>query len=136
MITGPINSYLINQLDNVPILDEVTGLFNSFSDLVPISVVSIDGHDDDEELDPLIKIVPVEIEVIERTLEQGIGFNAAVRVGSKEAALNFNMNPFSGNPSLEGSLKIPEIDILGLVKISVLTGFICVSPEHSFLKLV
>ena len=61
MITGPINSYLINQLDNVPILDEVTGLFNSFSDLVPISVVSIDGHDDDEELDPLIKIVPVEI---------------------------------------------------------------------------
>ncbi|MBS9769703.1 MAG: transporter substrate-binding domain-containing protein [Trichodesmium erythraeum GBRTRLIN201] len=118
MITGPINSYLINQLDNVPILDEVTGLFNSFSDLVPISVVSIDGPDDDEELDPLIKIVPVETEVLERTLEQGIGFNAAVRVGSKEGTFNFNMNPFSGNPSLEGSLKIPEIDILGVVKIS------------------
>ena len=83
-----------------------------------------------------MSLLRYEIEVIERTLEQGIGFNAAVRVGSKEAALNFNMNPFSGNPSLEGYLKIPEIDILGLVKISVLTGFICVSPEHSFLKLV
>ena len=132
-------------MDNVPILDKVTGLFNSFSDLVPISVVSIDGSDDDEEPDPLIKIVPnVETEVLERTLEQGIGFNAAVRVGSKEGTFNFNMNPFSDNPSLDGSLKIPEIDILdlGVVKISgVPNGTdtdlnldLMVSPSETYFK--
>ena len=122
----------------------MTGLFNSFSDLVPISVVSIDGSDDDEEPDPLITIVPVETEVLERTLEQGIGFNAAVRAWGKEGTFNFNMNPFSDNPSLDGSLKIPEIDILdlGVVKISgVPNGTdtdlnldLMVSPSETYFK--
>lgn len=40
-----------------------------------------------------------------------------MRVGSKEGIFNFNMNLFLGNLSLEGFLKIFEIDILGVVKI-------------------
>lgn len=56
-------------MDNVFIFDEVIGLFNSFSDFVLILVVFIDGFDDDEEFDLLIKIVFVEIEVFERILE-------------------------------------------------------------------
>lgn len=57
-------------MDNVFIFDKVIGLFNSFSDFVLILVVFIDGFDDDEEFDLLIKIVfNVEIEVFERILE-------------------------------------------------------------------
>ncbi|MGD1808094.1 DUF4347 domain-containing protein, partial [Dapis sp. BLCC M126] len=121
IITGPIYSYLLNASADLPVIDAAGELFQSLSSLVPISVVSIDGPDKDNLPDPLIKIVPADTKVVERTLEQGIAFNAGVKVGGTEGTLNFEMNPFSASGSfLEGSLKIPEIDILGLgiVKIS------------------
>ncbi|MDE5096345.1 MAG: hypothetical protein O4804_19690, partial [Trichodesmium sp. St11_bin5] len=128
IMAGPIKSYLIKQLSSVPILDKVTEVFNSFRELVPITVVSIDGPDNDRELDPLIKIADETTNVLGKTIKQGIEFNAGVTVGNKEGTLNFNFNPFpvvNPNPlaqnesiGLEGSLKIPEIDVLGVVKIS------------------
>ncbi|MGB6299241.1 MAG: hypothetical protein WBF90_24095, partial [Rivularia sp. (in: cyanobacteria)] len=124
VLTGPAYSYALNVglkgAKNIPILDKAEDFFTSIKNILPISVVSIDGPDKDTELDPLIKAVPVKTKIFNTTLEAGIGINGGVTVGNKQGTLNFNANIFSTSPGLEGSLKIPELDVgnLGIFKIS------------------
>ncbi len=122
IIAGPVYSYTLNvalaEADNIPILDKAEDFFTSLKDLIPVTVVSIDGSDEDTDLDPLIKAVPVETTIFNTTLESGIGINAGVKVGDKEGTLNFNADIFSTSPSIIGSLKIPEINVADIVKIS------------------
>ncbi|MDY7004439.1 MAG: DUF4347 domain-containing protein [Cyanobacteriota bacterium] len=122
IIAGPVYSYALNvalaEAENIPILDQAKTFFDSLKDLIPVTVVSIDGPDEDTELDPLIKAVPVETTIFNTTLESGVGINAGVKVGDKEGTLNLNANIFSTSPSIEGSLKIPEINVADIIKIS------------------
>ncbi|MGB3535530.1 MAG: putative Ig domain-containing protein [Microcoleaceae cyanobacterium] len=113
---GPVYSYVLRAVGNeVPIIQQGVNFLDSIIDL---TVVSIDGPDEDDQLDPLISIVPVETTIAQETLSQGISINAAVTGWGKTGTLTFDVNPFSFNPSMEGSLKIPEIDLGGIVKIS------------------
>ena len=113
---GPVYSYVLSTVGNeVPILQQGVNFLDSIIDL---TVVSIDGPDEDDKLDPLISIVPVETTIAQETLSQGISINAAVTAWGKTGTLTFDVNPFSLNPTMEGSLKIPEIDLGGIVKIS------------------
>ncbi|MEG4321124.1 MULTISPECIES: transporter substrate-binding domain-containing protein [unclassified Microcoleus] len=86
-------------------------------DVLDVTIVSIDGPDEDLLIDPLIKFVPVTTTFGKTTLTQGIALNGKVNAWGKEATLNFAANPFSSDPSLSGSLKIPEIN-LGFLKIT------------------
>jgi hypothetical protein len=113
---GPVYSYVLSTVGNeVPILQQGVNFLDSIIDL---TVVSIDGPDEDDKLDPLISIVPVETTIAQETLSQGISINAAVTAWGKTGTLTFDVNPFSLNPTMQGSLKIPEIDLGGIVKIS------------------
>ncbi|MDY7022268.1 MAG: hypothetical protein SWJ54_13070, partial [Cyanobacteriota bacterium] len=114
----PVSSYVENIVGNeVPIMKQGIEFLDSIIDL---EIVSIDGPDPDNKIDPLISIVPVGTKIAQETLSQGIGVNGAVTAWGQTGSLAFNINPFSLNPTMAGSLKISEIDVanLGLVKIS------------------
>ncbi|MBD2737248.1 DUF4347 domain-containing protein [Nostoc paludosum FACHB-159] len=115
LLLGPVGSYgLSKAASKSTIITDALGIVNTILD---VSVVSIDGPDEDLEIDPLIKLVPFETKIGDTTLTQGIGINGKLSAWGKEATLNINANPFVTNPTLTGSLKLPEID-WGFMKLS------------------
>jgi|GEM_PF-474661 Ca2+-binding RTX toxin-like protein len=62
-------------------------------------------------LDPLIQIVPTTTQIAQTTLPQGLGINARVNLWGAVGMLGLNANPFSQVPSLDGFLRIPQLDV-------------------------
>ncbi|MCT7984187.1 Ig-like domain-containing protein [Laspinema sp. A4] len=118
VLAGPIFSYGLNQAaGKSSVIKQAADLFNVINN--QITVVSIDSpNDDDTELDPLIKFVPVETTIANTTLSQGVGINGRLKIGNVFADLNLDANPFSSDPTLNASLTIPDLNLLnGLIKI-------------------
>ncbi len=106
---GPVGSYLINQVGEQ--VNFVKKAESFLKETLNVNIVSIDGPDADTELDPLLKLVPVNTKIVETELKQGLGINGQVEAWGKKATLSLNANPYNkSNQSLEGTLKIDEID--------------------------
>jgi Ca2+-binding RTX toxin-like protein len=71
-------------------------------------------------IDPLIQIITDEVAIAQDVFEPGVGINARVNLWGAVGLLGLNANPFSALPSLDGFLRIPQIDFanLGLLTIS------------------
>ncbi|MEG4446707.1 Ig-like domain-containing protein, partial [Microcoleus sp. AT9_B4] len=114
--TGPVASYLIKQVGKE--VDFVKKAETFLKEILNVNIVSIDGPDADQEVDPLLKLVPVNTKIANTELTQGLGINGKVTAWGKEATLSLNANPYDQiNPSLSGFLRIPEIN-LGFLKLT------------------
>ncbi|WP_373537267.1 Ig-like domain-containing protein [Microcoleus sp.] len=117
---GPVYSYLIKQVGKE--VDFVKKAESFLRQTLNVNIVSVDGPDADTKFDPLLKLVPLETEIAQTKLTQGLGINGKLTAWGKEASLSLNANPYAqSNPSLEGFLKIDEID-LGFLKLTGADG--------------
>ncbi|MEG4340259.1 Ig-like domain-containing protein [Microcoleus sp. D3_18_C2] len=137
---GPVRSYLIKQVGKE--VDFVKTAESFLKQTLNVNIVSVDGPDADTNFDPLLKLVPLETEIAQTKLTQGLGINGKLTAWGKEASLSLNANPYAqSNPSLEGFLKIDEID-LGFLKLTGADGpndktldfAVKVSPTEQYLK--
>ncbi|MEZ2275662.1 MAG: Ig-like domain-containing protein, partial [Microcoleus sp.] len=137
---GPIGSYALKQFGQKSNFFQKAETF--LKDTLDVKIVSIDGPDADKELDPLVKMVPFPTKIAGKELTQGLGINGQVEAWGKKATLSLNANPYDpSNPSLEGVLQIPEID-LGFLKLTGADGpndktvdlALKVSPTEQYLK--
>jgi Ca2+-binding RTX toxin-like protein len=85
--------------------------------VLDVTIVSIRDPDKGPNLAPLIKFAPLETKFANTTLPQGIAVNGKINLWGKEASISLAANPFSSDPSLSATLKLPEID-LGFLKIT------------------
>ncbi|MEG3857172.1 Ig-like domain-containing protein [Microcoleus sp. Z1_C4] len=140
LLAGPVYSYVIKQVGKE--VDFVKKAESFLRQTLNVNIVSVDGPDADTKFDPLLKLVPLETEIAETKLTQGLGINGKVTAWGKEASLSLNANPYAqSNPSLEGVLQIPEID-LGFLKLTGADGpndktldfAVKVSPTEQYLK--
>ncbi|MGB8689113.1 MAG: Ig-like domain-containing protein, partial [Microcoleus sp.] len=116
---GPVGSYLIKQVGKeVGFVKTAEGFLKEVLDL---NIKSIDGNAD-KILDPLLKLVPFNTEIGETKLTKGFGINGQINLWGKDVILSLNANPYDViNPSLNGSLKIDEID-WGFLKLTGADG--------------
>ncbi|MEG3972513.1 Ig-like domain-containing protein, partial [Microcoleus sp. T2B6] len=140
LLAGPVYSYVIKQVGKE--VDFVKKAESFLRQTLNVNIVSVDGPDADTKLDPLLKLVPLETEIAETKLTQGLGINGKLTAWGKEATLSLNANPYAqSNPSLEGFLQIPEIDF-GFLKLTGADGpndktvdlALKVSPTEQYLK--
>nr|WP_329626331.1 Ig-like domain-containing protein [Planktothrix agardhii] len=137
--TGPISSYALPQVGNQ--VSFVKQAENFLKEILNVNIVSIDGPDADQDLDPLIKLVPLDTEVAGKKLTKGVGINGRASFWNKDITLSLNANPYdTSNPSLDGSFQLSAID-WEFLKLTGVNGgsdplklAIKVSPTEQYLK--
>lgn len=76
-----------------------------------ISIISVDGLDEDTEIDPLIKFALSDTKIVNRTITRGIEINAEAKFLGSTSTFTLEADPFSSDPKFTGSLSISEIKI-------------------------
>ncbi|MBD2291935.1 cadherin-like domain-containing protein [Anabaena sphaerica FACHB-251] len=138
MWTGPVYSFMLQQIDNYAIdLAPINSGLQFLDKLLNVKIQSIDG-DGDGTIDPLIQFVPFPTSIGSRSnlLEQGFGINGKLTAWGQEAILLAHVD--KENQVLNASLTLSKLD-WGFLK---LTGAdspnlkltLKVSPSEQYLQ--